>query len=399
MNDQTDTSIVNDLLSRVRESAERLTETRHCSGTYALSSNTGGIAYRKAATGTEAGWVDFTSPNLSEADLTGLVDACDAATFGRGNEDVLDPSYRKAWKLDTSRLAFWDAVHGALLRFNDSSLKINAQLYKLNVYGPGSHFKSHLDTPRSDKMFAHWGDLTLRFKDTAWTFESSKMLSKTGGDAGTGDSAARLAWHEVSVVESGYRVSVTYNLLLLAGHSCPPLPSVTPHLAEEDSLRLPIGKDLSEAETRSKHTPVGPISDVLKGTDALVKRVCNELGLECDIKGSMTLTDGDKFNVYLTDKAVYGERMDEAPNLRVVNAFAGEAALKPRHSTSRGWRGEKILAPVIRVLWATPANKLTTVETTVVTYGNEPGVGWFYASLVLVAMIPSYVARSQAKAA
>jgi hypothetical protein len=292
------------------------------------------------------------------------------------------------------------------------------------------------------------GDLTLRFKDTAWTFESSKMLSKTGGDPGTGDSAARLAWvafysdieHEVSVVESGYRVSGTYNLYYSQDTPAPPLPSVTPHLAEEDSLRralkdllssplvlpeggalgfgltfqYPIGKDLSEAETRSKHTPVGPISDVLKGTDALVKRVCNELGLECDIKALYDLDgddwyeeDGDKFNVYLTDKAYgdgadgeyMGERMDEAPNLRVVNAFAGEAALKPRHSTSRGWRGEKILAPVIRVLWATPANKLTTVETTVVTYGNEPGVGWFYASLVLVAMIPSYVARSQAKAA
>ena len=92
--------------------------------------------------------------------------------------------------------------------------------------------------------------------------------------------------------------------------------------------------------------------------------------------------------------------MDEAPNLRVVGAFAGKEALKPRHSTSRGWRGEeKVLAPVIRVLWATPANKLTTVETTVVTYGNEPGVGWFYASLVLVAMIPSYDVRKQANAA
>ena len=92
--------------------------------------------------------------------------------------------------------------------------------------------------------------------------------------------------------------------------------------------------------------------------------------------------------------------MDVAPNLRVVDAFASEAALKPQHSTKRNWRGEeKILAPVVRVLWATPTNKLTTVETTVVTYGNEPGVGWFYASLVLVAMIPSYVARSQAEAA
>ena len=31
---------------------------------------------------------------------------------------------------------------------------VRAELYKLNIYsGPGGHFKSHVDTPRSSEMF------------------------------------------------------------------------------------------------------------------------------------------------------------------------------------------------------------------------------------------------------
>ncbi|KAJ3527958.1 hypothetical protein NMY22_g9590 [Coprinellus aureogranulatus] len=281
------------------------------------------------------------------------------------------------------------------------------------------------------------GDLTLRFKGTAWTFESSKMLSNKEQSTEPGP---RLAWvafysdieHEVSLVESGYRVSLTYNLYYSKDKPSPPLPSIVPSPPEEAMLKgalmdllssplvLPEGGALGfgltyqypivkDIENRHQSTSISSISDRLKGTDALVKRVCTELGLKCHVKALYDLYDedwgeeyGEKVNVYLTDKAYgdgrdeeyMGEYMDEAPNLRVIGAFAGKDSEKPVHSTRRGWRQEeKVLAPVVRVLWATPANKLTTVETTVVTYGNEPGVGWFYAPLVLVAMIPSYEAR------
>jgi len=66
------------------------------------------------------------------------------ATFGRGNQDVLDESYRKAWKLDASKFAtqfdvvrsgILSTIHGALLQFEESSMVMDAELYKLNVYG------------------------------------------------------------------------------------------------------------------------------------------------------------------------------------------------------------------------------------------------------------------------
>jgi hypothetical protein len=31
--------------------------------------------------------------------------------------------------------------------------KVKAELYKLNIYGPGDFFKSHVDTPRGPDMF------------------------------------------------------------------------------------------------------------------------------------------------------------------------------------------------------------------------------------------------------
>ena len=48
-------------------------------------------------------FVNFAS--ATDEDLVTLTEACDPATFGRGNEDVYDESYRKALKMDASNFA------------------------------------------------------------------------------------------------------------------------------------------------------------------------------------------------------------------------------------------------------------------------------------------------------
>lgn len=81
--------------------------------------------------------------------LRQLVADCDIATFGRGQQDVIDPEYRKAGKLnsdqflssfDPSAFGIIENVEQVLLpRFNtdeENSLpfrKLKAELYKLNV--------------------------------------------------------------------------------------------------------------------------------------------------------------------------------------------------------------------------------------------------------------------------
>jgi hypothetical protein len=81
---------------------------------------------------------------MTESDIALLVDKCAPATFGRGPEDVLDESYRKALKLDqdafswrfnpdsgefVARLAQELCVPGILLE-----AVIRVEPYKLNVY-------------------------------------------------------------------------------------------------------------------------------------------------------------------------------------------------------------------------------------------------------------------------
>jgi hypothetical protein len=75
----------------------------------------------------------------SELELVNLSNACEPATFGVNQKDVLDESYRKARKLEVANFAttfdlrssgIMDVVRAVLLEGHDS---VEAELYKLNV--------------------------------------------------------------------------------------------------------------------------------------------------------------------------------------------------------------------------------------------------------------------------
>jgi len=76
--------------------------------------------------------------------LEHLSRACDPATFGVNQTDILDESYRKAGKLDTAdfsskfcaeKCGLIKAVAPELLEGHDEQTPMIAELYKLNVYG------------------------------------------------------------------------------------------------------------------------------------------------------------------------------------------------------------------------------------------------------------------------
>lgn len=88
--------------------------------------------------------INFADESLKDTDIAKLVEASQAATFGRGGEDVFDESYRKAWKMDCSQFApqfdvihsgVMDIVHEQLLHYEKGGVKLDPRLYKLNVYG------------------------------------------------------------------------------------------------------------------------------------------------------------------------------------------------------------------------------------------------------------------------
>ena len=81
--------------------------------------------------------------NADDASLQVLLEACQPAPFGVDNKDVLDETYRKAWKMDNSNFAtrldvvntgILECIRSMLMQGNENK-KIRPEMYKLNVYG------------------------------------------------------------------------------------------------------------------------------------------------------------------------------------------------------------------------------------------------------------------------
>lgn len=171
--------------------------------------------------------------------------------------------------------------------------------------GPGHFFKVHKDTPRDDSMFASLvvvlptvhtgGALVFRQESKEFTFDSAAELSNAAPS-----SVAFVAFHsdidhEVKPVVSGYRVTLTYNLYF---------DSQVPSLSKAVSIsggQEVVMKDafkalMSDAEylpdggfigftlrhqypLTHKQDSVQQVRRRLKGCDALLAKVCDELGL------------------------------------------------------------------------------------------------------------------------
>ena len=100
----------------------------------------------------------FPSDN-EDAMLSGLMEASSLASFGVGGETVTDVTYRDARKLEPENFLTSIQLSGmsilplVIKMLVPNMRTIRAELYKLNIYGPGGHFKPHVDTPRSADMF------------------------------------------------------------------------------------------------------------------------------------------------------------------------------------------------------------------------------------------------------
>lgn len=170
--------------------------------------------------------------------LTQLVSDCEPASFGRGKQDIIDPEYRRAGKLDKNRYAtnFFPADYGIienverilLPRFNSdadkdgiSFRKLSAEMYKLNVYsGPNGLFRKHIDTPRSEGQI---GSLVVCLPSP---FKGGDLLVRHDGhevefnwDSNSGDTIQWAAFysdceHEIKTVTGGQRITLTYNLFI-----------------------------------------------------------------------------------------------------------------------------------------------------------------------------------------
>ena len=384
------------------------------------------------------------------AALESLDKACDPATFGVNQTDVLDTSYRKAGKLDKSHFSLnldveaaglLEAARTGLFSGKDEKVSIHAELYKLNVYGTrsslvildvselplgkGAFFKAHKDTPRGATMFGslvlvlptqhEGGTLVLRHERQEWSFDAAHLVSPLPHAE---PSAAYVAFfsdveHEVLPVTSGYRVTVTYNLYfvdprddkqqLLSVDVIQPKSARKPEVKStlcallRDAAFLPNGGTLGFGLRHLYPLPtqfsghdddtLDVLAGRLKGADSALLRACIELSLAPALY------------------TVFEDVEDGAQEARALVACPCVVKLDT-HDYDEGqplW--EKLCAHFHGVLvnpasvpqgghvesrrvhWVTPLSDVNRVKTQFAAYGNEPMMGYLYQRVCLLASV------------
>ncbi|KZV92870.1 hypothetical protein EXIGLDRAFT_646774 [Exidia glandulosa HHB12029] len=350
----------------------------------------------------------------TDVDLQRLAAACEPATFGMNQNDVLDESYRKAGKLDRKDFSInldvvstglLQAVHSALFGWEDKPRNIQAELYKLNVYGPGSFFKPHKDTPRARNMF---GSLVVNFPTT---YEGGALVLRHDGREHVHDpsavpytSANQVAWaafysdveHEVLPVLSGYRVTLTYNLYFSDDSHAPPakppflepLVSAFRQVMNDDSFRnggrLGFGLNHQYAvRVDGIEDCLDNLSEDLKGIDRALFQAAQAAGLYPALRLAYEI---DNSGTYLFDHVLAMPDQVENWSSEMVDAGGEMIACTEDHVE----RDVQMYLEENAIEWVTPrTSSHTLVEDHCVWYGNQPSIEYVYAHLVLIASVPS----------
>ena len=148
------------------------------------------------------------------------------AQYGRGEHTLLDPSVRHTWEIPKSRVKLdkrrWNKT---LLPVLDrlrrdlglpSGCELRAELHSMLVYAPGQFFVPHQDSEKADGMV---GSLVVTLPSS---FKGGALVIEHRGETATYRSSKSISFvafyadcrHQVRPVRSGYRVVLTYNLLL-----------------------------------------------------------------------------------------------------------------------------------------------------------------------------------------
>jgi len=157
------------------------------------------------------------------------------ARYGRAEQTLLDRNVRDTWEIPKSRVKVdkrrWDqTLLPVLERFaRDLGLPpgstLKAELHSMLVYAPGQFFVRHQDSEKADDMV---GSLVVGLPST---FSGGALEVQHGGETATyRGSKKALSFvafysdcrHQVKPVTSGYRVVLTYNLLLGKGRAVRP---------------------------------------------------------------------------------------------------------------------------------------------------------------------------------
>ena len=224
------------------------------------------------------------------------------ARYGRGDQTLLDRLVRDTWEIPKSRVKIdkrrWDETLLPVLDRLGRDLGVpagrtlRAELHSMLVYAPGQFFVEHQDSEKDDGMV---GSLVVGLPST---FKGGALEVRHGGKTATyRGSRKALSFvafygdcrHQVRPVSSGYRVVLTYNLLLRgerAASGNDPDPELVGSLAGclDEHFAAADGPDRLIYLLDHEYTRRGLDSSRLKGADArcvaLLKAAAERAGCE-----------------------------------------------------------------------------------------------------------------------
>jgi hypothetical protein len=211
-------------------------------------------------------------------------------------------------KLDIYKMGILNEIQ-QILKYDINIKDIYADLYCLNVYTKKGFFKSHIDTPKSDKMFGSLV-ISLPSKFTGGMLKVKHNNNYKEFDLSI-DNKKEIKWvafysdceHEIEEVLSGYRITLTYNLYIRENHDT--------QYKNIDITKIELYNTLKEIkEGNYDIEKLGFIMEhkypnliefdedtnfmkILKGSDLKLFLICKSLDLEIEFKGVIEVEIND----------------------------------------------------------------------------------------------------------
>ena len=186
---------------------------------------------------------------VSRAQAERLCRLARPARYGRGEKTLLDRRVRDTWEIPRSRVKIdrrrWNRTLLPVLEELRADLgladgcRLKAELHSFLVYGPGQFFLPHQDSEKADAMV---GTLVVTLPAS---FKGGALIVEHQGekvvDRGSRRQLSFVAFyadcrHEVQPVKEGYRLALTYNLILEGGKT-----AITAAAAEPATVAWIVG--------------------------------------------------------------------------------------------------------------------------------------------------------------
>src|SRR5262245_5404159 len=238
---------------------------------------------------------------------------CEQAPYGKGEQTLVDTNVRRVWHMTPEHFALtnpdWEqfleqTVHKVQEELGLEDRKLEAHLYDLLLYEPGSFFLPHRDGEKLDRMVAtlvivlpssfQGGELVVRHDEQEQIIDfgsSDKNLFRIHFAAFYADCE-----HEIRPLREGYRLCLVYNLTL-AKSKAKGTGIKAPRSSEHVEAVSEILRDWAAHETEGageeeeeeedgprrvvitlehRYTKDGLSWDALKGVDRVKARVLDE---------------------------------------------------------------------------------------------------------------------------